>query len=92
MNTKMDEGPCPNIHSDVLKAAFEKSTDLYKYDSMLEREFINRINEVEKIIKVWFEYFLLVHCCSCSVVWITIPLCFWCSLLSAVAKESKMRE
>lgn len=52
VNTKMDTGPCSKVHSDELKAQYEKSSaDQYRYDSTLEREFLHRINEAEKIIR-----------------------------------------
>lgn len=37
VNTKMDEGPCQKDHSESLKEQFEKSKDIYMYDSVLER-------------------------------------------------------
>ena len=52
VNTKMDEGPCEKIHSDALKIAYEKSGDLYCYDSVVERHFLSRINEADRVIKV----------------------------------------
>lgn len=48
----MDEGPCPKFHSEDLKAKFAKSSDIYCYDSLIERHFQSRINDAERIIKV----------------------------------------
>ncbi len=48
----MDEGTCPKIHSDVLKESFEKSNDPTMFDSLIEREFVSRINDVDRTIKV----------------------------------------
>lgn len=50
----MDEGPCPKVHSAHLKEAFEKHNDPYMYDNIVEREFTARLNEADRIIKVWF--------------------------------------
>lgn len=52
VNTKMDEGPCQKIHSDILKADFQKSRDIHMFDSLIEREFNHRIGEAERVIKV----------------------------------------
>jgi hypothetical protein len=51
VNTKMDEGPCDKIHSESIKATFEKSGDLYIFDNFIEKEFLSRLAESEKIIK-----------------------------------------
>jgi RNA-binding protein Luc7-like 2 len=52
VNTKMDEGPCRNIHSDSLKADFEKNArDPHMFDSVIERDFSNRIAEADRVIK-----------------------------------------
>jgi hypothetical protein len=48
----MDEGPCDKVHSEALKVAFERSGDLYQYDSIVERHFMSRINEADRVIKV----------------------------------------
>lgn len=48
----MDEGPCPKIHSEIYKTEFERNGDLFMYDHALEREFVNRIAEADRIIKV----------------------------------------
>jgi hypothetical protein len=50
----MDEGPCPKVHSEALKAAFEKNGDLSMYDSMIEREYLSKIGEADRVIKVFF--------------------------------------
>lgn len=50
----MDEGPCPKIHSEALKAEFERSSDRYMYDNIIEKEFIARLNEADRVIKVLF--------------------------------------
>ena len=52
VNTKTDDGPCPNVHSDKLKAQFEKHGDPHMYDDYVEREFINKIAEADRVIKV----------------------------------------
>jgi hypothetical protein len=52
VNTKMDEGPCPKIHSEPLKAEFERGSDRYMYDNIIEKEFIARLNEADRVIKV----------------------------------------
>lgn len=48
----MDEGPCQKVHSEVLKADFQKSRDVHAYDALIEREFNNRIMEADRVIKV----------------------------------------
>lgn len=48
----MDEGPCPKIHTEQLKQAFEDHGDPYMYDSVIEKEFTARLNEADRIIKV----------------------------------------
>ena len=45
-------GPCPKIHSDVLKEEFEASGNPYIFDHLVEREFGAKINEVDRSIKV----------------------------------------
>ena len=52
VNTKMDEGPCPKIHTEQLKQAFEDHGDPYMYDSVIEKDFTARLNEADRIIKV----------------------------------------
>jgi hypothetical protein len=51
VNTKMDEGPCPKLHTEQLKMAFEQNGDLYMYDHIIEKEFTARLNEADRIIK-----------------------------------------
>lgn len=51
VNTKMDEGPCEKIHSEALKADFERHNDPYMYDSMIEKEFSNRVTEADRLIR-----------------------------------------
>ena len=58
VNTKMDEGPCQKIHSETLKADFQKSRDLNMFDSQIEREFNARIGEADRVIKVFSARFL----------------------------------
>jgi hypothetical protein len=48
----MDEGPCQKVHSEPLKAEFQKSRDIHMFDSLIEREFTTRIAEAERAIKV----------------------------------------
>lgn len=52
VNTKMDDGPCELVHSDELKEKFERDNDPYKYDSLIERDFLARINDIDRSIKV----------------------------------------
>jgi hypothetical protein len=58
VNTKVDEGRCQKVHSDTLKADFQKSKNPFMFDSLIEREFNMRISEADKVIKV-FELFFL---------------------------------
>jgi len=52
VNTKIDEGPCKKLHSEELQKEFQRNTrDVHMYDSIIEREFTARINEVERVIK-----------------------------------------
>jgi len=51
INTKMDCGSCPKLHSDALKAKYKSSKNPYKYDSILERDFSNRVADIERTIK-----------------------------------------
>lgn len=52
VNTKMDEGPCPLIHSEQLKEEFQRSDDATLYDPLVEREYLNKIAEADRSIKV----------------------------------------
>lgn len=54
MNTKMDEGPCQKVHSENLKADFQRSKDVHAFDNIIEREFNNRISEADRVIKVQY--------------------------------------
>ena len=64
VNTKMDEGPCQKVHSEPIKAEFQKSRDIYMYDNLIEREFQNRIAEADRVIKVMVSnLFLLLYSC-----------------------------
>ena len=47
----MDEGPCPKVHSEVLKQAFEANGDKFMYDKDVEKEFNFRLAEADRIIK-----------------------------------------
>lgn len=51
VNTKLDEGPCPKVHSDALKNDFEAAGDAGMYDHILEREFNYRLSEADRTIK-----------------------------------------
>eukprot|EP01035_Chromulina_nebulosa_P040235 gene40235-54405_t len=51
VNTKMDEGPCMKVHSEALKAAFERHGDPHMYDSLIEREFQTKVQEADRVIK-----------------------------------------
>lgn len=48
----MDDGPCELIHSDELKEKFERDNDPFKYDALIERDFLARINDIDRSIKV----------------------------------------
>lgn len=50
----MDEGPCQKVHSENLKAEFQRSRDVHAFDNLIEREFNNRISEADRVIKVIF--------------------------------------
>lgn len=52
VNTKADCGACPKIHSDPLKYQFEHSDDQTIFDNEIERDFIGRINDIDRTIKV----------------------------------------
>jgi hypothetical protein len=52
VNTKADDGPCQLYHSEDLKEDFEKNGDPYMFDSIIEREFMNRISDIDRSIKV----------------------------------------
>lgn len=61
VNTKMDEGPCPKLHTEQLKMAFEQNGDLYMYDHIIEKEFTARLNEADRIIKViFFKFYFII--------------------------------
>jgi RNA-binding protein Luc7-like 2 len=47
----MDEGPCDKVHSEVIKTAFQKSGDTHMHDNFIEKEFLARIAEADRIIK-----------------------------------------
>lgn len=52
-NTKSDLGSCKKVHSLSLKQSFETDApDRYMYDSSIERDFVNRIADIDRIIKV----------------------------------------
>jgi hypothetical protein len=51
VNTKMDDGPCELVHSQDLKEKFEKDNDPFKYDSLIERDFLTRISDIDRSIK-----------------------------------------
>ena len=52
VNTKMDEGPCPKVHSEALKVEFESGPDRYIFDNVVEKEFMARLNDADRTIKV----------------------------------------
>ena len=52
VNTKMDDGPCDLVHSEELKEKFERDNDPFKYDSLIERDFLTRIGDIDRSIKV----------------------------------------
>lgn len=51
VNTKMDDGPCELVHSQDLKEKFEQEKDPFKYDSLIERDFLTRISDIDRSIK-----------------------------------------
>ena len=54
VNTKMDDGPCGLVHSEELKEKFERDNDPFKYDSLIERDFLARIVDIDRSIKVMY--------------------------------------
>jgi RNA-binding protein Luc7-like 2 len=52
VNTKADTGPCEKIHSDPLRYEFERNGDLGMFDNEVEREFVARISDIDRTIKV----------------------------------------
>lgn len=52
VNTKMDFGPCERYHSEDLKEDFEKNGDVNMFDTVVERDFMSRINDIDRSIKV----------------------------------------
>ena len=52
VNTKMDDGPCELVHSEELKEKFERDNDPFMYDALIERDFLTRINDIDRSIKV----------------------------------------
>lgn len=44
-------GSCPKIHSDTLKEAFEADGDKAMFDSLIERDFVARINDIDRTIR-----------------------------------------
>jgi hypothetical protein len=51
INTKVGEGPCPLAHPEELKEQFEKAGDPYMYDDMIERDFTNRLADIDRTIR-----------------------------------------
>eukprot|EP01035_Chromulina_nebulosa_P018757 gene18757-24524_t len=54
INTKVDCGPCDKIHSDYLKQQFELNVTgekLYKYDTILEKEFAPKVHDIDRVIE-----------------------------------------
>jgi len=39
------------VHSEALKAAFERHGDMHMYDSLIEREFSSKVVEADRVIK-----------------------------------------
>ena len=52
VNTKMDFGPCEKVHSDELKEEFLKSSDHSIFDGEVERDFTQRISDIDRTIRV----------------------------------------
>ena len=59
-NTKMDDGPCTLAHSEELKEKFEADGDLYQYDALIERDFLFRISDIDRSIKVCIRNMLFI--------------------------------
>ena len=51
-NTKVDDGPCQLVHSDDLKESFERNGDLAMFDDQIERDFMLKINDMDRTIRV----------------------------------------
>ena len=65
VNTKMDDGPCELVHDEELKEKFEADQDPSMFDSMIERDFLNRISDIDRSIKVFYlilhQYFMTLY-------------------------------
>ena len=61
VNTKMDDGPCELVHSEELKEKFERDNDPYMYDALIERDFLTRINDIDRSIKVLSQYIITIY-------------------------------
>lgn len=48
----MDDGPCELVHSEELKEKFERDNDPFMYDALIERDFLTRITDIDRSIKV----------------------------------------
>lgn len=62
VNTKMDDGPCDLVHSEELKEKFERDNDPFKYDALIERDFLTRIGDIDRSIKVVHIHRALLQC------------------------------
>jgi RNA-binding protein Luc7-like 2 len=51
VNTKCDDGPCDLVHSEELKEKFERDKDPFKYDTLIERDFLKRVEDIDRTIK-----------------------------------------
>jgi LUC7 N_terminus len=61
VNTKMDDGPCELVHSEELKEKFERDNDPYMYDALIERDFLTRINDIDRSIKVLSQNIITIY-------------------------------
>lgn len=55
VNTKMDCGPCPKVHSDALQDEFQRTLTgekAHMFDHLIEREFTMRVGEIDRVIEV----------------------------------------
>jgi hypothetical protein len=52
VNTKADCGPCQRVHSEPLTTEFERNGDPGLFDNEVERDFLTRIADIDRTIKV----------------------------------------
>jgi len=51
VNTKVDCGPCGKLHSEALRLRFEESGDQTAFDALVERDFLARVAEADRVIE-----------------------------------------